>query len=201
MTTFFSKGTANMSFDTVDQSAICLQSFRLFHPPVKIPCGHIFGYNCIDKWFKSKGARSKACPMCRRVIPVPTRPSQILRDLHSIKGLPTISEGNHLLKENLDLCIRQELEVRHLVFQTTPQEITQQVAQFKVIQQLNTNCINAKLNIFHRKDSLDAYLALINATDRLRGDIGWILNQLLCNNKDANLRQYIVDEGDAISDS
>ena len=36
--------------------------------PLKLPCGHIFGSNCIFTWLSPLLGRNKSCPLCRKVL-------------------------------------------------------------------------------------------------------------------------------------
>ena len=35
------------------------------HTPVKLPCGHVFGSECITSWLSPETGKSNTCPMCR----------------------------------------------------------------------------------------------------------------------------------------
>ena len=35
------------------------------HTPVKLPCGHVFGSECITSWLSPETGRSNTCPLCR----------------------------------------------------------------------------------------------------------------------------------------
>lgn len=60
--------TANLR-DEQKSCHICMEPFTgglLQELPVLLPCGHIFGKDCMIKWLSSDGDRSpRNCPMCR----------------------------------------------------------------------------------------------------------------------------------------
>lgn len=44
---------------------ICMEPFDSTEElPVKLPCGHVMGRNCLDRWL----AANDSCPLCRRVL-------------------------------------------------------------------------------------------------------------------------------------
>ena len=66
---------------------ICMEPFTqsftkelLQEVPVLLPCGHVFGKNCMSKWLTSAGKKSpRNCPMCRTELsPPPRLPSREL---------------------------------------------------------------------------------------------------------------------------
>lgn len=46
-------------------------SQKYIHSPIELPCGHVFGRECLDKWSQMENS----CPLCRRKI-VDTQPEQ-----------------------------------------------------------------------------------------------------------------------------
>ena len=50
---------------------ICLETYVEPLPgadteePIKLPCGHTFGYNCLSEWLETSIQRSFSCPLCR----------------------------------------------------------------------------------------------------------------------------------------
>ena len=57
--------TKDLPNDTVCH--ICMDEFGSSEdpePPVKLPCGHVIGRNCISRWLKT----NNSCPLCRRVV-------------------------------------------------------------------------------------------------------------------------------------
>ena len=57
--------TKDLPNDTVCH--ICMDEFGSTEdpePPVKLPCGHVIGRNCISRCLKTKNS----CPLCRRVV-------------------------------------------------------------------------------------------------------------------------------------
>ncbi len=50
-----------------DDCPICLESFRLRQHAKRLPCGHTFHKNCIQKWLR----RSPCCPVCRSELAQP----------------------------------------------------------------------------------------------------------------------------------
>jgi hypothetical protein len=144
--------------------------------------------------------------MCRRV--QSSRPTQLFRDFSGL-GLTKWrknSEWKRLEEGNLHLYLCQELESRYLIFRTdswtsTFQLITRQLAHSEAIKQLNSDCILAQLDIVQQKDSLAAHLALVIANDRLRRDIGQVLDQILRNNADVIPRRNTVNKNKNSSSS
>ena len=53
---------------TDQDCSICLDPLKQINNknmiPVKLKCGHMFHYNCIEKWHHSK----QECPLCRRLV-------------------------------------------------------------------------------------------------------------------------------------
>ena len=80
---------------------LCLKSFvnplcsMRTEPPVKLPCGHIFGNTCLFIWFSEIGVQHNTCPMCRTKFAIP-RPRLIL-GVQVMKQLQT--DVDYLLKE------------------------------------------------------------------------------------------------------
>ena len=60
-----------------DSCAICLQTYVESVPgadaeePVKLPCGHAFGNNCLSEWLEGTVQRSFSCPLCRTQLAIP----------------------------------------------------------------------------------------------------------------------------------
>lgn len=44
--------------------AICFQPYSKESTPIRMPCGHVYGSDCILSWAQSQGT-SLSCPMCR----------------------------------------------------------------------------------------------------------------------------------------
>lgn len=82
---------------------ICLEPFtKKFtqESPVLLPCGHIFGKDCVFKWLSSDGDRSpRSCPMCRVELLPPIDPSwsepfgEQLREIETLR-LPILTPPN-----------------------------------------------------------------------------------------------------------
>lgn len=76
---------------------ICMESFTsefVQDLPILLPCGHIFGKNCVVKWLTSDGDKSpRSCPMCRaELLPQLQLPSlepfwDQLREIESLRLL------------------------------------------------------------------------------------------------------------------
>ena len=68
--TRFVKQLPDLSLDDVPNEIscnICMESFGSTEnpePPVRLPCGHVMGRNCISQWLTT----SNSCPLCRRVL-------------------------------------------------------------------------------------------------------------------------------------
>ncbi|CBX99606.1 hypothetical protein LEMA_P088450.1 [Plenodomus lingam JN3] len=54
----------------VEDCAICGDAFGTTHHPAALPCKHIFGHACIEKWFNNGKGNNRACPTCRFVVVV-----------------------------------------------------------------------------------------------------------------------------------
>jgi hypothetical protein len=50
------------------ECGICSAGYDSTHEPIKIPCGHIFGRQCMEKWLTivENGKRRNNCPFCRQ---------------------------------------------------------------------------------------------------------------------------------------
>lgn len=78
-----------------DQCSICQEPYQnngwkfgsTLHRPVKLPCGHVLGYQCLARWILSAGFVD-SCPLCRKHI-VKTRGSTTRR--HQLKRLVATS--------------------------------------------------------------------------------------------------------------
>jgi hypothetical protein len=47
---------------------VCTEAFSATHPPVALPCRHIFGHECIKRWLRKGRGNTHACPTCRYVV-------------------------------------------------------------------------------------------------------------------------------------
>lgn len=80
---------------------------------VRLPCGHEFGYNCLETWLSPEGGKN-SCPLCRRpLFPV----------------VPEIEEGNVLRRNdtgedghwnNVAIDLDSELSANGIVHRTQP---------------------------------------------------------------------------------
>jgi hypothetical protein len=52
----------------VETCTICTEAFSTEHQPATLPCKHIFGYRCIEKWLRAGRGNNTSCPHCRRPV-------------------------------------------------------------------------------------------------------------------------------------
>jgi Zinc finger, C3HC4 type (RING finger) len=62
----------NEDFDDASSDLLCSICHEMFVTPVNLNCSHSFCFLCIETW-KSSGASSEACPICRESITAQTR--------------------------------------------------------------------------------------------------------------------------------
>lgn len=80
--------------------AICWRDFDADYRPVKLPCGHIFGKECIISWARgiTPSGRYNSCPICRAELLPPTlhtRTSTLWQSLpHSWADIQWLLGGN-----------------------------------------------------------------------------------------------------------
>ncbi|KAL9133830.1 MAG: hypothetical protein Q9175_004987 [Cornicularia normoerica] len=96
----------DLSQDTQDCPICIEQYYSLQHSesPVRLPCSHIMGKECLLRWLKSSASNTtnNSCPICRAVLlgrdhrPLEDRPldlqSDDLREMHNRYGLRTSNE-------------------------------------------------------------------------------------------------------------
>lgn len=58
----------NTQLHPAETCIVCTEHFSESHQPVALPCKHIFGYECIKRWFKNGRGNTRACPTCRYVV-------------------------------------------------------------------------------------------------------------------------------------
>jgi len=73
--------------------SICLSSVSL--KPKKLPCGHSFCIECINKWLETSTAHD--CPECRTVIEIQVKPS--------VPRLASLTSDTNNLLNNSPYCI------------------------------------------------------------------------------------------------
>jgi hypothetical protein len=58
----------NTQLHPCETCQICTEYFSATHQPVKLPCKHIFGHECIKKWLRTGHGNNTSCPNCRYVV-------------------------------------------------------------------------------------------------------------------------------------
>ncbi|MCJ1467439.1 hypothetical protein MMC07_006064 [Pseudocyphellaria aurata] len=78
------------------QCSICTSEFKGSHPAVSLPCGHVFGLECIESWLRPYPSLTinegldldmplgaNTCPLCREVFFPPHTVSDTLHDIEA----------------------------------------------------------------------------------------------------------------------
>ena len=80
-----------------DSCAICHETYAS-EDPVRLPCGHEFGFDCISTWLSPAGGR-KTCPLCRHQLVVDTSASDAEEVRAIMAHIVTAAELNIELTE------------------------------------------------------------------------------------------------------
>ena len=81
-----------------DSCAICHETYAS-EAPVRLPCGHEFGFECISTWLSPEGGR-KTCPLCRHQLVAGTRTTSASE-----------AEETRAIFENIVTAIELDIEI------------------------------------------------------------------------------------------
>ncbi|KAJ1693914.1 hypothetical protein LUZ63_010612 [Rhynchospora breviuscula] len=59
-----------------NECCVCLSSIKCSDTTRRLPCGHSFHKNCVDRWLL--GLRQKTCPLCR--LPIGVGLAKVIED-------------------------------------------------------------------------------------------------------------------------
>ena len=82
-----------------DSCAICHETYAAENP-VRLPCGHEFGFECISTWLSPEGGRT-TCPLCRHQLVAGT----------STTTVAEAEEETRAIFENIITAIELEIEI------------------------------------------------------------------------------------------